>query len=97
MPVTVTLGLQIKLDKLDEFKQAIKAAIPDTRAYSGCISIQVLEDQDKPGAITLLEVWGTKEDQIKYIAWRTETGFMEALGGMLESEPVIIYHDDLNL
>ncbi|MCH9018377.1 MAG: antibiotic biosynthesis monooxygenase [Chloroflexi bacterium] len=97
MPVTVTLGLQVKLDKLDEFKQAIKAAIPDTRAFSGCISIRVLEDQDKPGAITLLEVWDTKEDQTKYIAWRTETGFMEALAGMLESEPVIIYHDDLNL
>lgn len=96
MPVTVTLGLQIKLDKLDEFKQAIKAAIPDTRAFSESISIRVLEDQDKPGAITLLEVWDTKEDQTKYIAWRTETGFMDALAGMLESEPVIVYHDDLN-
>ncbi len=97
MAVTVTLGLQVKLDKLDEFKEALKGALPETRAFSGFQSIAVLEDQDKPGAITLLEVWDAKEDQIKYIAWRTETGFMEALAGMLESEPVIIYHDDLNL
>ena len=96
MPVQVTLRLQIKLDKLDEFKQAIKAAVPDTRAFSGCIGIQVLEDQDKPGAITLLEEWDTKEDHGKYIAWRTETGFMDALGGMVESEPVISYNDNLN-
>ena len=49
MPVTVTLGLQVKLDKLDEFKGAIKGALPDTRAYPGCIGIQVYEDQDTPG------------------------------------------------
>ena len=55
MAVTVTLGLQIKLDRLDEFKNVMREILPDTRAFSGYQDIRVIENQDSPGSITSLE------------------------------------------
>ncbi len=96
MAVTVTFGLKIKLDRLDEFKQVMKEILPDTRVFSGCRYVHVLEDQDSPGSITLLEEWDSKEDHIKYVAWRTEIGTVEALGGFVEAEPATTYYDKVD-
>ncbi len=60
MAVTVTLGLQIKLDRLDEFKNVLREILPDTRAFSGCQDIRVIENQDSPGSITILEGWDSR-------------------------------------
>jgi len=93
MAVTVTLGLQIKLDRLDEFKNVLREILPDTRAFSGYQDIRVIENQDSPGSITILEGWDPKENHIKYMTWRTEIGTMEALAGFVEAEPAITYYD----
>ena len=61
MAVTVTLGLQIKLDRLDEFKNVMREILPDTRASSGYQDIRVIENQDSPGSITILEGWDPKK------------------------------------
>ena len=96
MAVIVTIGLQIDPDRLDEFKQIMREILPDTRAFSGCISVEVLEHHDVTGGITLLEKWDSVEDQVKYINWRTETGMMGTLEGFLVAEPVILYYDKLD-
>lgn len=93
MAVTVTLGLQIKLDRLDEFKNVLREILPDTRAFSGCQDIRVIENQDSPGSITILEGWDPKENHIRHMTWRTEIGTMEALAGFVEAEPAITYYD----
>ena len=82
MAVTVTLALAIKKERLDEFKGVIKDALPDTRAFDGCQSVDVYENHDKPGEIFLVERWDSKEHQQKYIAWREETG-------MIKVDPII--------
>ncbi|MBC8279499.1 MAG: antibiotic biosynthesis monooxygenase [Chloroflexi bacterium] len=97
MAVKVTIGLKIIEARLDEFKQVLKEALPDTRAFVGCISVAVLEDHEEPGSITLLEEWDSVEDQVKYINWRTETGMMETLGSFVEAEPVITYFEKLDI
>ena len=97
MAVTVTFGLQIKLDRLDEFKNVLRDILPDTRAFSGCQDIRVIENQDSPGSITLLEGWDSKEDHIKYITWRAEIGTIEALAGFVEAEPTTTYYDTVGV
>ena len=92
MAVIVTLGLQIKLDRLDEFKNVLREILPDTRAFSGYQDIRVIENQDSPGSITILEGWDPKENHIKYMTWRTEIGTMEALAGFVEAERAITYY-----
>ena len=97
MAVTVTFGLQIKLDRLDEFKNVLREILPDTRAFSGCQDVRVIENQDSPGSITLLEGWDSKEDHIKYVTWRTEIGTVETLAGFVEAEPATTYYDTIGV
>jgi quinol monooxygenase YgiN len=97
MAVTVTLALAIKKERLDEFKGVIKDALPDTRAFDGCQSVDVYENHDKPGEIFLVERWDSKEHQQKYIAWREETGMMDALGTFLATPPTFAFYTKLDV
>ena len=95
MAVTVNITMNIKSEKLDEFKQVLARGLPDTRAFSGCRSVRVMEDQDIPGRITLLEEWDSKEDQLKYAAWRKETGSLAV--GFVDGDPVFTYLDSIDI
>ncbi len=95
MAVTVNIIMNIKSGRMDEFQQVLKEALPDTRAFSGCRSVQVLEDPDRSGQITLLEEWDSKEDQLRYMAWRAETG--SPVADFLDGERVISYLDTLDI
>ena len=55
------------MDRLDEFKNVLRGILPDTRAFSGYQDIRVIENQDSPGPITILEGWDPKENHTKYI------------------------------
>ena len=81
------------MDRLDEFKNVLREILPDTRAFPGDQDIRVIENQDSPGSITILEGWDSKENHIKYMTWRTEIGTMEALADFVEAEPAITYYD----
>jgi len=39
------------------------------------------------------EIWDSRQQQEKYIQWRTETGVMEALGNMMSAPPTITVYD----
>ena len=60
MAVTVTIALPVKSERLDEFKTIMKDAFPETRAFDGCQSVEVYEDQDTPGNLLLIERWDSK-------------------------------------
>jgi quinol monooxygenase YgiN len=55
----------------------------DTRAYDGCIRVDVYEDEDS-ATITLVEEWETLAHQERYLGWRIETGIQEATKDILE-------------
>ena len=95
MAITVNIIMNIKSGRLDDFKQVLRQALPDTRAFSGCRSVQVLEDQDRSGQITLLEEWDSKDDQLRYMGWRAETG--SPVAGFLDGERVISYLDAIDI
>ena len=97
MAVTVTLALVIKKEKLDEFKGVMKNALPDTRAFEGCQSVDIYQNQDNPGELFLVELWDSKEHQQKYVAWREETGMMEALGTFLAAPPTFTFYSELDM
>ena len=54
-------------------------------------------NQDEPLNLVLLETWETREQYEKYLAWRSETGALEALGAMLSQAPSIRYFDNLDI
>jgi quinol monooxygenase YgiN len=93
MSVTVLLEVLSKPESIDELKQTFKAILPDTRGYDGCISVQVVLNQDDPLNLILNETWESRAHYEKYFAWRAETGGLEALGKMLSASPSVRYFD----
>ena len=97
MPVTVTLKFDIKPERADEFKSLLESLLPDTRAYDGCLKVDVYQDQDSPGRILLVENWSSKQHQQKYQAWRDESGIADVVGPFLAREPSFNYLDKLDI
>ncbi|MFT4582219.1 MAG: quinol monooxygenase YgiN [Gammaproteobacteria bacterium] len=93
MATAVTIDLSIDPARKDEFLGFIKGIAPDTRSYAGCVSFDILTDQDKPGHVLFYELWDSRGHQEKYLAWRTETGLMDKLGPFLTAPPTISYLD----
>jgi len=93
MAVMVTLAFSVKPERADEFKALLKELLPDTRAYDGCLSVDVYQDQDNPGYICLVEDWESKVHQQRYQAWRDESGIAEVVGPFLAGEPRFNYFD----
>jgi quinol monooxygenase YgiN len=89
MSVTVTLLFPTKAELSDAFHETLAAALPETRAYDGCISVTTHRDLDDPSKILLIEQWESREHQVNYLKWRAETGLLDAIGPMLAGEPVI--------
>lgn len=97
MSVNVVLEVQAKPESIEKLKSTLENILPDTRAFDGCISVQVTSNQDEPLNLVLLEVWESRQKNEKYLAWRTETGAFEVLGAMLSQPPSIRYFDNLDI
>lgn len=97
MSITVTLTFSIKPERADEFKSLLQSLLPDTRAYDGCLRVDVYQDQDSPGSIILVEDWSTKQHQQKYQTWRDESGIADVVGPFLAGEPSFSYLDRLDI
>ena len=97
MSINVILEVLAKPESIDELKSTLEAILPDTRKYDGCISVEVIVNQENPLNIVLLEVWESREQQEKYFQWRGETGALDALGAMLSQPPNLRYFDGLSV
>lgn len=97
MACTVVLEIQLKPDMIDTAKGAFKEILPDTRAYDGCNSVNVVENQDAPGNLVLIENWESRAKYEKYLAWRAETGVLDQLGAMTSAAPSIRYFDGVDV
>ena len=61
----------------------MKDALPDTRAYEGCLSVDTYIDEST-NTVHLIEDWESLDDQAKYLNWRIETGLLTNLDPILE-------------
>ena len=91
MSCQVLLEMRVKEDCVDKLKSWFKSIITDTRDYDGCTSIYVVQNQDDPQNLVIVEQWETRQHYEAYLAWRTERGDMDAVGSMVEGEPSIRY------
>jgi quinol monooxygenase YgiN len=97
MSVNVLLEIKSNPEDIEKLKSTFAQILPDTRSYEGCIGVQVVVNQDNPLNIILIETWETREHYEKYLAWRVETGAIDALGRMLSEAPSIRYYDNINI
>ena len=69
--------------KLEDLKNLMRQALGDTRAFDGCISIDVYID-DHSQTMHLIEDWESLDHYDKYLRWRLETGLEELVKPIVE-------------
>ena len=82
----VTFDLYVKPERLDEFLGVLRQALPDTRAYQGCESLETFTDMDHRGHVILVERWSERAAHERYFAWREEQGMRAVIMDFLANE-----------
>ena len=85
MSVMITLEMPVKPDMLEDYLNILKEALVETRDYKGCKSVTTLVDKET-SSVVLVEEWDSAEDQQAYMAWRVETGLIEAVAPFMQGE-----------
>ena len=88
----ITLEMPVKPDMLEEYLNILKGALVETRSYKGCRSVTTLVDQET-SSVLLVEEWDSAEDQQAYMAWRMETGLIDAISPFMQGELVTRTYD----
>ena len=79
----VIVSFPAKAETLEALKDAMRSALPDTRSYEGCLSVDTYIEEST-NTIHLIEDWETLEHQEKYLNWRIETGLLTDLDPILQ-------------
>lgn len=88
MTVTVLVEAPIKSGNLEKLKATLADALPETRTKDGCQSVTANFDADGT-TLVLIQHWDSQAQYEKYLAWRTETGFLGEVVSMLDGQPSI--------
>ncbi len=94
MATRVFLEVRAKPGTGAELIAFFRSILPETRAHEGCTSVDALQNSDDADNVVLVEVWETREQYEKYLAWRREKGTSDRLMEAL-AEPPIIRHFDV--
>lgn len=82
MSYVVSIDFQCKPGKSEELRALLAGALPDTRAYAGCQTLDVYLDEEKE-CFTAIETWDSAEHYRDYLQWRTEGGIAKVLDPLL--------------
>ena len=69
-------------------------ALVDTRAFDGNQLIEVYSDQENPDTVFIWEKWESRGHYDTYLAWRIETGLMDALAPYMDTSGLRIINMD---
>ena len=94
MPIVVLVEFNSKPEATNTLKQFMADALPDTRAYDGCISLDVCNSDDN---FVIVAKWESREHQEKAMELSAKKGTFEKLGEMLSSKPSFRYFDQLDI
>jgi quinol monooxygenase YgiN len=82
MKALVIAELPARPDGVADVEAALRAALPDTRAFEGCISVDVYFEPSTSTFI-LVEDWESHDHYDRYMNWRMETGLADLLEPLL--------------
>ena len=72
----------VKPEKLQETGQFLAEILPETRAFKGCIKLDLyLEEATK--TYVLVEYWDSLADYDKYVEWRKVTGTFDLFESLI--------------
>ena len=74
MTLIAILDLQLDGERLDAARQVLKETLVATRAFPGCLALEVLTDVSDPAHVVVYEAWASPEADAAYRAWRAGEG-----------------------
>ena len=77
--VMITFELRLKPEAVSGFLDAVPHLIKESAEFNGFRSIRVVQHNEDPARILLVELWDSEAAYRSYIAWRTERGDMDNL------------------
>tara|TARA_B100000214_G_scaffold369405_1_gene342419 strand:- start:211 stop:516 length:306 start_codon:yes stop_codon:yes gene_type:complete len=80
----VIVSFPAKEGMMDNLKETLKVALPETRSFNGCISVETYVEESTD-TIHLIEDWESLDHQAKYLNWRVETGLLDVLEPLLKN------------
>ena len=86
MPITALLELTLDAAKLDAAPAIIAETLTATRAFAGCLSVEVLEDVRDSTHLVVVERWESMDADRAYRAWRAGEG-KSRLGEIVAEPP----------
>jgi quinol monooxygenase YgiN len=84
----VSVEFWLKSSSLDEALPVLHDALVATRAFDGCVQVDVLAESDDPAHLFVVEQWSTPEHRAVYRAWRAGEGALTQLAPFLAGPPV---------
>jgi quinol monooxygenase YgiN len=88
MPVIVMLELKFKPESATEAAEVFRRELVKTRAFDGCITVDVLVDEDDPAHWVIYELWESVEHDEAYRSFRAGEGKITELPPLLAAPPV---------
>ncbi|MCW2829324.1 MAG: antibiotic biosynthesis monooxygenase [Aeromicrobium sp.] len=89
MAITATLDLRFKPELLDDARTVIHRVLDETRAFDGCLGVDVLVDQGDEAHWVAYERWESPEHDAAYREFRAGPGAISDLGPLLAAAPVL--------
>ena len=93
MTCTIILEAKAKTGTGSDLVGLFRQILPDTRAYDGCMSVDVYQNQDDKDVVVLVEQWQSRSHYETYFAWREETGAVAKLVEQLDGPPNLRFFD----
>ena len=92
MTIMVTVKFPLKPGQTRGFLALLEGALPDTRAYEGCISVKTFAEETGDH-VFLVEEWESKAHQQKYLGWRVETGLLDAIAPFVSGDAEFQFYE----
>ncbi|MEW1808946.1 antibiotic biosynthesis monooxygenase family protein [Pseudarthrobacter sp. NPDC080039] len=93
MPITAHLNLNIKAEALPTAPSVLREILADTRAFDGCLGVDVLVDSNNPAHVLVVERWDSLDHDAAYRAWRATDEGASGLGELLAAPPVLTHFE----
>ncbi len=93
MTITALLDLQLQASVLSDAPAIIREVLTDTRAFDGCLKVEVLLDSNDPAHVLVVETWESRAHDDAYRAWRQTEAGRSALGSLLAAPPTLTWFE----
>jgi quinol monooxygenase YgiN len=92
MSIMVTVKFPLQDGKAEAFLKVLGEALPDTRAYEGCVSVDTYAEESGDH-VFLVEEWESKAHQQAYLKWRVETGLLDVIAPYVSGDAEFLFYE----